>query len=626
MLHHSGRRVVLPASFIGGPRDMKARYQDAMALVQNLGKPDLFITVTCNPDWPGIKENLFDGQPAQNRPDIVSRVFNAKLKNICDEIFKKGIFGKTMGHTHVIEFQKRGLPHAHILVILHPDDQPHTADQIDQIVRAEIPNPHSEPQLFHAVSRHMIHGPCGSYNPNSPCMENGVCKKQFPKRFCPGTIVGDNSYPLYQRGQNGQTIHRNRMIIDNSWVVPYNPYLTAKYQCHINVEICAGISAVKYLYKYVYKGHDRVVLDVGEEPNEIHRFRDSRWVAAPEACWRIFSFKLSATYPPVMRLDIHLPNQHLINFDNDADLRQVLQESSSAKTMLTAYFRRNEIDPEARQIKYSEFPNTYTWHKTQKEWKPRQRGFSLGRIYVVYPSDPERWFLRLLLHNVTGSTSFEDLCTFRGVTYSSFRSAALARGLLQNENHLELAMEEANQVMHPRELRKLFGMLLAHCQPANPRHLWDFSFNSMVEDLSFNGVTDERILINSVIDSITPILLQNGIANLETSFPELPKYDSSVSNIPLNRNWMLAEEQSTTVDPQDLENINSLNDLQKACFDAIIQSINSQSSAQFFIDGPGGSGKTFLYKCVLAQVRSTGQLAVCCAGSGECLFFLLLFW
>jgi hypothetical protein len=66
----TGCRIVLPTSFIGGPRDMKARFQDAMALVQSIGKPNLFITVTCNPDWPEIKDNLLPGQSAQDRPDL----------------------------------------------------------------------------------------------------------------------------------------------------------------------------------------------------------------------------------------------------------------------------------------------------------------------------------------------------------------------------------------------------------------------------------------------------------------------------------------------------------------------------------------------------------------------------
>lgn len=52
-----GKRIVLPASFIGGPRDMRRRYLDAMTIVQKFGKPDLFITMTCNPEWNKIKAN-----------------------------------------------------------------------------------------------------------------------------------------------------------------------------------------------------------------------------------------------------------------------------------------------------------------------------------------------------------------------------------------------------------------------------------------------------------------------------------------------------------------------------------------------------------------------------------------
>lgn len=75
-----GKRIVLPASFIGGPRDMRRRFLDAMTLVQDDGKPDLFITMTCNPQWPEIHDNLKPGQTAQDRPDLVSRVFRAKIE------------------------------------------------------------------------------------------------------------------------------------------------------------------------------------------------------------------------------------------------------------------------------------------------------------------------------------------------------------------------------------------------------------------------------------------------------------------------------------------------------------------------------------------------------------------
>ena len=87
-----GRRIVLPASFIGGPRDMRKRYMDAMTLVQRFGKPDIFLTITCNPNWCEIKEELETYEIAQNRPDLTTRIFHSKLEELKYENFKKKIY------------------------------------------------------------------------------------------------------------------------------------------------------------------------------------------------------------------------------------------------------------------------------------------------------------------------------------------------------------------------------------------------------------------------------------------------------------------------------------------------------------------------------------------------------
>nr|XP_009779968.1 PREDICTED: uncharacterized protein LOC104229090 [Nicotiana sylvestris] len=167
-----GRQSFLPTSFIGGPRDMRRRYMDAIALVQNFGKPDIFLTMTCNPSWPEIEEHLLVTDEVQNRPDLVSRVFRAKVDEMKTDILKRNIFGKVAASMYTIEFQKRGLPHAHFLIILKDEYKLLTPESYDRVVCAEIPDSDKNDYLYSVVTKHMMHEPCGSLNPKCPCMKN----------------------------------------------------------------------------------------------------------------------------------------------------------------------------------------------------------------------------------------------------------------------------------------------------------------------------------------------------------------------------------------------------------------------------------------------------------------------
>lgn len=98
------------------------------------------------------------------------------------------ILGGPVANIHVIEFQKRGLPHCHMLIILRAEDKIRTKEQIDNIVTAEIPSV-EDSQLSELVRTLIIHGPCGTSNPNSICMVDGQCQKQFPKQYQEETIT-----------------------------------------------------------------------------------------------------------------------------------------------------------------------------------------------------------------------------------------------------------------------------------------------------------------------------------------------------------------------------------------------------------------------------------------------------
>lgn len=229
-----GRMVILPATFTGSPRHMHEYAQDAMTYVRSYGRPDLFITFTCNPKWNEITELLLPAQSASDRHDITARVFKQKLKSLMDFIVKHHVFGETRCWMYSIEWQKRGLPHAHILIWLVNKIRP---DEIDQVISAEIPDFEIDPDLFDVVTNNMIHGPCGVLNNNSPCMKDGKCTKRYPRNLVAETITGNDVYPLYRRrstedGGKSTTlkVRNNDVDVDNLWVVPYSPLLSKTYK------------------------------------------------------------------------------------------------------------------------------------------------------------------------------------------------------------------------------------------------------------------------------------------------------------------------------------------------------------------------------------------------------------
>jgi len=369
------KSVILPSTFLGGHRHQHQCYQDAMSIVRRHGKPDFFITFTCNPKWPEIAKHLRKNEEAWMRPDLVTRVFKMKVDELMADIMHGNIFGKHVAHTAVIEFQKRGLPHIHILLIVDSDNKPRTSDDYDKIVYAELPDELTNPRLYQAVKSHMVHGPCGDANPDCPCMVNGQCSKGYPKEYSEVTVDGNDTYPTYRRRKhadaNGQpkgftkVVKNSEVLVSNIWIAPYNPYLLLKYDAHINVEICNCISAVKYLYKYVYKGPDTAVISIsadstlinaaegnniaaaadGQQPqqqppiavNEITRYQSGRYLGPCEAMWRLFGYEMSDRYPSVMRLQVHLPNMQTVLFIPGEANHAI---AAVKPTMLEAYFNQ----------------------------------------------------------------------------------------------------------------------------------------------------------------------------------------------------------------------------------------------------------------------------------------------
>lgn len=168
----------------------------------------------------------------------------------------------------VREYQKRGLPHAHCIFWLDDQNMLNGPEDIDRFIRADIPDPVTEPRLHALVIKYMMHGPCTS---NRSCMQkDGVkCSKGYPKPFSEKTELIPGKFPQYKRPDNGRFVMVNGVMLTNQHVVPYNPLLLLTFDCHINVEWCASLFAIAYIMKYICKGNDRVALEMETpvEPN-----------------------------------------------------------------------------------------------------------------------------------------------------------------------------------------------------------------------------------------------------------------------------------------------------------------------------------------------------------------------
>ncbi|KAL3068642.1 hypothetical protein niasHS_016746 [Heterodera schachtii] len=481
-----GQIFMTDAHFRGSRQFYQKEYANCMTICREIGKPDLLITFTMDPECEEL-DNLLpigpDGKRQQwhDRPDIVCRLFIDKRDELLNDLTKKMVLGYVTAWFFSLEFQLRGLPHIHVCLTLdwerirlHGVIQS-PEDYMSEYICAEIPSlPESGRrteeakrmrELYKTITTKHIHT-CSAQR----CLVDGKCKKHFPKPFSYDYVYSENAYPRYLRRppapnesalkkhpqRYGNTFKTNgpkgQSNIDNSYVIPYNKFLSAKFKSHINVEFVAGDGCTKYVCKYVMKGADMCFVQVSKEGfdekalryDEFHQIRLTRHITSVEAFMSIYGVPLVQRSHKVTELDVHGPEGHRIAIEEGEEEEAAIAEEKRVErgdertTQLTSYFtfnRKRKIDGEASlKLTYATCFKKLFYDLQKREWKPyiqhELAGQTLCRLKTVSPSNLELLAIRQLLFAVEDPTDWNDLRTFNERLHNTFIDAAKARGLM----------------------------------------------------------------------------------------------------------------------------------------------------------------------------------------------------
>ncbi|XP_071688736.1 uncharacterized protein [Rutidosis leptorrhynchoides] len=424
--------TILPASFTGGPRYMYSHYLDALAISRIFRKPTFFVTFTCNAKWPEIARYLkpFPHLSPSDRADIVARVFHMK---------------------------KRGLPHCHTLVWVHSSVSAAIRDNLDDYISAELHDLRIDYPSYAVISATMMHGPCGLANKWASC----------------------NQIFHVQKTSQRNTLTRRTLM--TTVVLTIAGVILA----HINVKCCGTTSLIKYMFKYISKGTDRVAVCIAKpirsdshqsqqqtQPvDEIKNFIDALFICPHEACWRIFNFPIHHRETAVQILAFHLENMQLVKFPGKQPLRTIVENAEAKKTTLTEWLNYNASSVSGSHLTYLDFPTEFVWYESKK---------------TELLGDDREWLA---------------------------------------------VLEEASVSATSSQLRSLFAHILSYCTVTNPLALWENHWKLMGDDIPLRAAANLNMphlhintndLHNFVLYEVEIILNQCSKSIFDFALPSLP--------------------------------------------------------------------------------------------------------
>ncbi|GBP75448.1 hypothetical protein EVAR_53260_1 [Eumeta japonica] len=336
--------------------------------------------------------------------------------------------------------------------------------------------------------------------------------------------------------------------------------------------------------------------------DEITQYQMGRYISSNEAVWRIMSFPMHERHPVVVHLAVHLKNSQRIYF-NEANVLE--RAAHPPATTLTAFFKLCETDKFAINLLYSDMPQFYTWNVSSKKFQRRKQGTvvdghpgifqtdAIGRIYTVHPNNAECFYLRLLLVNVNGPKSFQELRTVNGLLCQTYREACQLLHLLEDDAHWDSTLQDASTSAHPQQIRMLFAIILSTCSPSNPLELWNKYKHYMAEDILIrmrHHARNPDLLITLemynealiIIEDMCLTIVNKALVQLGMTAPNREIHD-------LFDRELQREQEFNSNDLRLFvqSNITKLNIQQKHVYDTIMQAVSNNAGGLYFLDAPG---------------------------------------
>jgi len=508
-------KVFLPSSIPGSYVYQRRYFHDVLHIARMLGNSHLFITFTCNKEWPEIKA-LFGGGPVDMNSEShqceIARVFVHKRRELIEKLRQVNyLFEGHLGCIWLVystEWQKGDLPHAHLACRLSIDTavQPMSTrmDQIrlmDKVVCACKP-PIGAKHRDHVLTYMQHPNPCKSCMQPVRGTSEKRCRFRFPKQTCSQSRIDAKGFPVYRRGA------------DDVRIVPYNERLLLDFCCHINVEWTFNSLHFAYLYSYMCKGVDTAGFRIRDQLDEITAFRKARILTIAECIYRVLGFNVNYRFPAVVVCPIHLPRGRMVasgenevvpglsefapvidgndDFgDNEMDAAEAVaavratqfpsdfgipdEEFQTAVAanlnfkldFLEHYFQTGIDGSRPEDMKFCDYYANYRLEPAPVFWKQRQTPI-LARMQWYPPTAGPIYYLRTLLWAIPAS-SWQDL--YGG--HRTFREHCIALGLVADGAEYLHGMRDAMECGHsPTSLRHLFATFIASIDAKNLKEIW----------------------------------------------------------------------------------------------------------------------------------------------------------